>query len=100
LIALEDADPGVRSEAAQALGHVHKRLDAVLPALLKNLKDPDASVRLGTADALGLLGPDAKSAVPALLEVWRSDPDRTVSPFAAFALKKIDPEAAAKAGVK
>jgi len=100
LQALDDADPSVRSQAAQALGHVHKQLAVVLPALLKSLKDPEADVRLGTASALGLLGPDAESAFPALLEVWRNDPDRSVGPFAADSLKKIDPEAAAKAGVK
>lgn len=97
---LEDVDPDVRGEAAQALGHVHKQLDVVLPALLKNLNDPVASVRWVTADALGLLGSDAKSAFPVLLEAWRKEPDSTVRPFAAGALKKIDPEAAAMAGVK
>jgi len=100
LQAVDDADPGVRGAAAQALGQVHKQLDVILPALLKNLRDPEASVRWSTADAMGRLGPDAKTAFPALLELWRNDPDRNVGPFAANALKRVDPEAAAQAGVK
>ncbi len=100
LQALEDADPGVRCEAGQALGHVHKQLDVVLPALLKNLKDPDADVRRATADTLGMLGADAKSAFPFLLDASRNDPDPAFGPWCAGTLKRIDPEAAAKAGVK
>ena len=58
-----------RSQAASALGHVHKQLAVVLPALLKSLKDPESFVRLGAANALGLLGPDAESASR---HFWRS----------------------------
>ena len=49
----------------------------------------------------GQIGPDAKDAGPALIKVYENnamDPDN--SKRAADALKKIDPEAAKKAGVK
>jgi RNA polymerase sigma factor (sigma-70 family) len=96
---LDDPDAQVRSQAPAALAHIHKQLDVVLPALLKNLKDPDDSVRWCTASAIGQLGPDAKSAFPDLLEVWHNDKTGVAS-WAGGALKNIDPEAAAKAGVK
>ena len=50
-------------------------------------------------DALRLFGSDAKTAVPALVDLLK-DPDADVRKEAGSALKAIDPEAAAKAGVK
>jgi len=46
-----------------------------------------------------MFGPDARIAVPALVELL-NDPDLEVRGRATNALKAIDPEAAAKAGVK
>jgi hypothetical protein len=71
----------------------------VLPVFIKSLKHQDSEVRLASAFAIQALGRDAKPAVPALLESL-SDPDPDVRIFAINALKQIDPEAAAKAGIK
>jgi HEAT repeat protein len=49
--------------------------------------------------ALWQVGGAAKQAVPALVKAL-NDPDQSVRWQAALALKQIDPEAAASAGVK
>jgi HEAT repeat protein len=58
-----------------------------------------ARMRKRAADALARMGPAAKPAVPALT-VALADQFLTVRQAAAEALKKIDPEAATKAGIK
>jgi HEAT repeat protein len=56
-------------------------------------------MRLSAMRGLGNFGPNAQQAIPALLQLL-SDLDVAVRFTATNALKKIDPEAAAKAGVK
>ena len=95
---LDDEDPSVKGEAAMALGHIGKKADLVVPILVRNLDDTNSTVRFLTADALGFFGEQAKSAVPTLLRKMNGDP--MVQPWAEEAIKKIDPSAAAKAGLK
>ena len=67
------------------------------------LGHPDAAVRRASAEALRRYGfpstDELKSAVPALMQAMK-DADPDVRLAAGATLKKIDPEAAAKAGVK
>lgn len=63
------------------------------------MKDRHHEVRRSAAKALGQLGTAAKDAVPALIETLK-DENGDVRQDAAIALKKIDPEAAKKAGLK
>ena len=89
-----------RLDAVAVLGSIGAEPDRVVPALTNALHDPYASVRFKAVEALRHFGPDAKPAVPALVEYINShdnSPDRWA---ATKALKAIDPEAAAKAGVK
>jgi hypothetical protein len=67
-------------------------------ARVKGLKDTRPWERLESARALGRRGSRARYAVPALLE-GLSDEDEDVRSAVADALKRIDPEAAAEAGV-
>ncbi len=72
--------------------------------MIKLLEDPDAAVRRASADALGHYSSPAytqvaKSAVKPLLKA-QNDADAEVRFAAGKTLKIIDPEAAAKAGVK
>ncbi len=120
----------VRNNVIFALRRIQGNPTLVVPALIKCLKDPDVFVRAQAARGLGSYGKDAQSAVPAPLELWRKEPPRpsrsarvaidgtlvgfswAIPPFlysrdapdvgdiASQALKEIDPEAAAKAGVK
>jgi HEAT repeat protein len=63
------------------------------------LHDPRPDVRFNAVRALVQFGPKAKLAVPALVELL-NDPNAGVRGSATDSLKAIDPEAAAKAGVK
>ena len=75
-----------------------------LPDVIKALDDGYGPVAGAAAEVLGNLGPAAKGAVPDLLRVWeksRKIPGRPGATKAiADALKKLDPEAAEKAGIK
>lgn len=70
-----------------------------IPVLTKALTNSHACARESAARVLGLFGAKAQTAVPALVRCTKDD-DASVRSFAAFALKQVDPQAAAKAGVK
>jgi len=75
-----------------------------LPDVIKALDDRYGPVAGAAAEVLGNMGPAAKGAVPDLLRGWeksRKIPGRPGATKAlADALKKIDPAAAEKAGIK
>ncbi len=75
--------------------------DDDIPAFVTNLKSTNAVVRAATAEAtLELQDPSwNRRLIPALLPLLRDD-DIRVRKAASQALKRIDPEAASKAGVK
>lgn len=87
--ALQDADRGVRSSAAFALGHIGDKR-SVLP-LIGGLDDGDADVRMGAAWALGELG-DSRAVQPLIRAL--SDKDPRAASAATEALGRIrDPQA-------
>ena len=90
------ADPAVSEASEWALGGIHKRPDLAVPALVERLRGPGR--KSSTLFALARFGPDAKTAVPAILPLLNASDEGT--PMARSALKRIDPEAAARAGVK
>jgi hypothetical protein len=110
---LQGPDAATRGDAALALGEIGPSARAAVPALIGLLKDERLFLRRNAARALGNMGPEAGEAVPSLVEVWtevRNRPElRLVCPGIAMrsevlgavgeALKKIDPQAAAEAGV-
>jgi len=96
---LQDSDAGTRCGAAQALGHIHSEPGMVVPVLIKSLHDRDPNVRTHAAAALGEFGSNAKPALISLIEEL-SDKGQNARSAATNALKRIDPAAAAKAGVK
>jgi len=67
--------------------------------LIQALNDPIGPIRLFACMGLWQVGAEAKAAVPALLKAL-NDADPSVRGQAAQALQHIDPDAAAKAGVK
>jgi HEAT repeat protein len=102
MLLLIDPNWGVRCDATNAL----KKIDpetvpnaAVVPALIKLLSDTNIFVRRRAARRLGDFGPNAQQAVPALVGML-NDQDEFARDAGTNALKAIDPEAAAKAGVK
>jgi hypothetical protein len=110
--------PVVRDCAVEALGGIHAEPDLVVPVLVKALQDPAPTIQRKAIAALGKYGPQAKGAFPALLELYnRSEVERRIqmllghtvklNPSASAgellvgkALKQIDSEAAANAGVQ
>jgi hypothetical protein len=128
--ALQDRDSRVRRVSAMALARIGLGARSAVPALIQVLVDEDARVRAAATSALGRIGPNAATGlvealqkakapriraaaaaalsaipdrapatVPALIAAMK-DADAGVRAAAAFALKKIDPQAAKKAGVK
>ncbi|MDB6063831.1 MAG: repeat-containing protein [Pedosphaera sp.] len=96
---LGDTKSYLRPTALFTLGQIHSRPEIAVPALIKCLGDRDFSVKMTAAGAITGFGSDARQAVPALLNALE-DSDAYVKAAARSALKEIDPEAAAKAGVK
>jgi HEAT repeat protein len=88
------------SLAARALGAIGPDAKTAVPRLAAVLDDEEREKRQAACEALGRIGASAVSAVPSLVELWQNDDERSVRTAAAEALKKIDLEAAAKAGVK
>jgi HEAT repeat protein len=89
----------MRGAAADALVELRKEPELVVPVFSEFLTSPDARMRVFGASVLGSLGTDAKAAIPLLLKL-RTDEDPDVRESAARALREIDPQAAANAGVK
>lgn len=102
LNALHDPDVHVRMAAAEALHQIAPRLAAkpeVVRVLTEIMKNPDDQVAYRAPELLGEMGKDASSAVPALIE-YAHGTNALVADVAARALRRIDPAAAAQAGIK
>jgi hypothetical protein len=92
----------VKPLALHVKNYPNKPLDLpseVVPILADALRDRDCAVGMYSLVVLESMGPSAKEAVPALLDSLNGPncPDRE---FARKALLKIDPDAAAKAGIR
>jgi hypothetical protein len=99
--AAKDTNNVVRDCAFIALARIRPDPHLTVPILVAGLDDPNLCARSNAAHALGKYGPEARAAVPALLRMLAtSNSAGLVHDVAAAALKAIDPEAAAKAGVK
>jgi HEAT repeat protein len=98
--ALKDSDEDVRVAAAGAVARLDPKNQDALPVIIAGLKDPDGPVRYRAVRVLEEIGSPAKAAVPALIYVFTADREKDVREWAGRALRKIDPEAAMKAGVK
>lgn len=98
--ALTNGDWYTEEEALRALGKLGPAATNAIPALVNELKYQHPERRAWSAEYLGNMGPRAKTAVPALLLATTDDETQWVREAATNALLKIDPEAAAKAGVK
>jgi HEAT repeat protein len=96
-----NADYEVRYCAIRALGKIGAEPDRVLPVLIKALPDSSSVVRMGAVWSLTDFEQNTKLAVPALVEFLNAPSDSMSDrSYATNALLKIDPAAAAKAGVK
>jgi HEAT repeat protein len=96
---LSDQSIMVHRTAVSALGELHAEPRLAVPALMKDFPGSDPLLRRLILTSIGRFETNAGAAVPMLLESF-SDNDQNVPRSAASALKRIDPAAAAKAGVK
>ena len=96
---LKGNDDTVRVKAAESLGRIHSDSETVIPALITCLNDPRSDLRTEAAEALGGWGKQSHAAVPRLIQLLDDRSDRDLMATVPESLKKIDPEAAAKAGV-
>jgi hypothetical protein len=97
IAALKGSDVGSHEPAIRALGGIHSDPDVVIPLLIPYLTNDDLNDE--AASALGGYGTLAKVAVPQIIPLLNAR-DKDARAAARVALKKIDPEAAVKAGVK
>ena len=104
----KDTDESVRDATVKALFAIAQDqktyrwrpecVSVMMPALIQILKEPNTD-DLRVIRLLGDLGGDAKNAVPALLP-FLNNANVAISSATAVAIKSIDHEAAAKAGIK
>jgi HEAT repeat protein len=94
--ALKDRNPLVRLVAAESLWKIDPEDRRAVAALAAGLKERAWHL---AAEMLGRVGKDAKMALPALVGALK-DREMVVRLAAARALLRIDPKAAAKAGVE
>jgi hypothetical protein len=101
---LKDPDMTIRCDAATALGQIHQEPEKSVRILMDFLENhrKDRNNLFPSEEAivsLGQFGAQAKPAVPMLIGLL-NDPEQNIRGSATNALRKIDPDAAAKAGVK
>jgi HEAT repeat protein len=95
---LSDTDRLVKWGATVTLGRIHAEAEFVVPLLINDL-NPSNPILPTTISTLAHFGGQAKSAIPALVRLLNDNSDN-VRLAATNALKQIDAEAAAKAGVR
>jgi HEAT repeat protein len=97
---VNDKDGKIRESAISVLVIIHSMPELVVPTLTASLNDPVPRVRLSALRGLGAFGVNAKPAIPALIELLNKAQKSDARSEIEDALKYIDREAAAKAGVK
>jgi HEAT repeat protein len=100
LEALRQNDDILCGTAAEALVKIQADPQTVVPALIGCMTDGNGNGRPDVVEALGQFGPKAKDAVPALIKLLQDRSSKDIMTAVPAALKKIDPAAAASAGVK
>jgi len=98
LEALKRKDELLCSPAASALARIQADPETAVPALIGSLLDRKGHGQPDVVDALGEYGPRAKAAVPLLVKLLRDRSSKDLIRAVPQALKRIDPEAAARAG--
>jgi hypothetical protein len=99
LAMLDDSDRELSLIAADSLSRFGCRPDVVVPKLIEMIRNSHGALRQYPLSVLSLYGQPARSAVPEVLTLLH-DPEALISSTATNALKAIDPELAAKMGIK
>lgn len=96
---LASDDKDIRMCASVALVGIGGSIDLALPVISKILADPAAVNKSGLLYSLGQLGEKAKPTIPLLIDAAK-DQKSPIRPQIVQALLRIDPKAAAQAGVR
>ena len=96
---LRDPDDRIAGKAARLLGKLGKQPLLTVPALLESLQGRNRRVGSSAASALGNFPDQAEIIVPVLLQAYEDTNSIVSRRASARALQKIDPAAAAEAGV-
>jgi HEAT repeat protein len=95
--ALRDDDPLVDKMVIAALERIGVEAVPILHEALRERKE--VSIRAGILASLARLGPQAKETVPTLVAIFKDADDDRLQELAGEALRRVDPQEAAKAGV-
>ena len=93
-------DRKVRTTTAATLNQIGPEAKEAVPALTKAINDENPWTRTMVAAALGNMGAAAKDALPRLIEAAKKDKELRVRGEMVIAIRKIDRQAAAKAGLQ
>jgi HEAT repeat protein len=98
---LQQTNVNIQNRGIEVLGKIHAHPETCIPAITPFLQSTNNRTREVSIDALRAFGGAAKQEV-VLAEIIRclNDPEGFVRTRATNALQRIDPEAAAKAGIK
>lgn len=100
---LKDDNEPVRAEALVSIAVLGRtESQTVVPAIMESLNDKDPRIQEGALYSLGLMGDRAKPAVPVLVKMLNetNHPSYNQPYILTNTLRLIDPEAAAKVGIK
>jgi HEAT repeat protein len=97
---LQETNSYLSGQAAVAIWRIDGDVATALPVLLREMPGTVEPRKWDWIVALGEMGPRAKEAVPQLRTELAQDRFNFVLDYVTNALKKIDPQAAADAGVK
>jgi hypothetical protein len=92
----QDSDIQVHQAAVGSIGQLHAEGKLAVPALIKDFSATNTLLRTFILVSLSNFGPDAQESVPMIREALK-DQNGQVKEAAAWALKKIDPAAIARA---
>ena len=92
-------DSYLRCKVAVAIWRIDGDAETALPVLLQELPRENEAVRWDEITALGEMGPRAKEALP-LLESQLYLANRTIRGRTTNAIAKIDPDTAARLGIR
>src|SRR5262249_20777303 len=101
---LRDDHWEVRSSAAMVLARLGPASKPAIPLLIEIVQTESGTgwkraAKADAVEALGAIGPEAREAAPALAPLLHQ-PDQVLRLKAAEALRRVDPEAAAREGIR
>ncbi|HVV72354.1 MAG TPA: HEAT repeat domain-containing protein [Verrucomicrobiae bacterium] len=96
---IKSKDEAVRVAAVSALGPIRGQPETVIPLLISCLGDPQDGVPVAAVESLGYFGAGSRPAWPKLVPLLKVR-DKELLRALKTSLRQIDPEEAAKLGIK